>query len=369
MRPSRGWIAPLDTARSETQGTRGHPLARSLRPPSRCWYLRSDMIWCLSGGVKVYARTQKGDMPTTIKDMARLDPLTVKLWNGEKWTQVLGLSRAATRSEPLEIELRNGERIGCTEGHFWPTRRGNVRADQLCIGDVICTCTLPEPYPPVAPKLIPEEIGWFIGLYLGEGSRSAGCIQIAGHIKEEERFSRLQVIGSIYGGTCRLHPTGGNAATINLHGRLLHGLIDTYIAGTGASRKHLTNACWQRNNAFLDSLLEGYLSGDGHWDVPNNRWRLGFTANYELADDLRTLCARVGFPIRLKQATAKLHGRAFPIFRGEIRYERSRHHNAKDGGEVVAIGRRRPDSLPSRPRWCNPAPCRRRIQAPTPCWR
>src|SRR6185295_18878798 len=25
------------------------------------WYLRSDIIWCLSGGVRVYARTQKGD--------------------------------------------------------------------------------------------------------------------------------------------------------------------------------------------------------------------------------------------------------------------------------------------------------------------
>ncbi|HHX28234.1 MAG TPA: site-specific DNA-methyltransferase, partial [Firmicutes bacterium] len=49
------------------------------------WYLRSDIIWCLSGGTWVYARTQKGDMPMTIKDMARLDPKTVQLWNGSQW--------------------------------------------------------------------------------------------------------------------------------------------------------------------------------------------------------------------------------------------------------------------------------------------
>ena len=43
------------------------------------WYLRSDIIWhkCLSGGAIVYARSQKGDMPSTIKDLARLDPSTV----------------------------------------------------------------------------------------------------------------------------------------------------------------------------------------------------------------------------------------------------------------------------------------------------
>src|SRR5690606_13711440 len=59
------------------------------------WWLRSDIIWCLSGGTVVYALTQKGDMPTTIKDMARLDPATVQLWNGERWTQLLGMSKSA----------------------------------------------------------------------------------------------------------------------------------------------------------------------------------------------------------------------------------------------------------------------------------
>jgi hypothetical protein len=62
------------------------------------WYLRSDIIWCLSGGANVYARTQKGDMPMMIKDLVRLDPSTVKLWNGEKWTQALGWSKSPAMS-------------------------------------------------------------------------------------------------------------------------------------------------------------------------------------------------------------------------------------------------------------------------------
>ncbi|HYF06157.1 MAG TPA: DNA methyltransferase, partial [Acetobacteraceae bacterium] len=50
------------------------------------WWLRMDNVWCLSGGTRVYARTQKGEMPMTIKDMVRLDPRTVQLWNGKQWT-------------------------------------------------------------------------------------------------------------------------------------------------------------------------------------------------------------------------------------------------------------------------------------------
>ena len=38
------------------------------------WYLRQDIIWCLSGGAWVYARTQKGVMPVMVKDLVRLDP-------------------------------------------------------------------------------------------------------------------------------------------------------------------------------------------------------------------------------------------------------------------------------------------------------
>ncbi|MHC4511053.1 MAG: DNA methyltransferase, partial [Planctomycetota bacterium] len=110
------------------------------------WYLRSDIIWakCLSGGTRVYARTQKGEQPTTIKDLARLDPATVKLWNGTRWTQVLGMYSSDRGEAPLEVVLRNGERIGCTSAHRWPTvNRGVVSANELRKGDIIESVELP----------------------------------------------------------------------------------------------------------------------------------------------------------------------------------------------------------------------------------
>jgi len=92
-----------------------------------------------------------------------------------------------------------------------------------------------------------------------------------------------------------------------LIGTILNSIIDFYVNGKNAHTKCLSARCWNRNNIFLDNLLQGYFDGDGHWDKKNNRWRLGFCRNYALAEDLRTLCARLGYSIRLIPSRAKLN--------------------------------------------------------------
>ncbi len=306
------------------------------------WYLRQDIIWCLSGGTRVYVKTQKGEMPMTIKDLVRLDPSTVRLWNGEKWTRVLGWSQTPRPDVAYEIELRSGERIGCTAGHVWPTERGNVRTDELQVGDVIKTCRLPEPENVKQPSGLDDElVGWFVGLYIAEGSRSGDAIQIASHTQELERFEKLKNVAEAYHGTCQMHKTGGNAATINLYGHVLTGILDTYVSGRTAKDKHLSVRCWQRSDGFLMAVLKGYLSGDGHYDEANDRYRIAFTNNDNWAADLRTLCARLGVSLRLKRAKNTINGREFPGYRGQIRLSVSDHHNNKPDGEIVAIRRSR----------------------------
>nr|WP_308420315.1 DNA methyltransferase [Kroppenstedtia guangzhouensis] len=281
-------------------------------------------------------------MPMTIKDLVRLDPSTVRLWNGEKWTRVLGWSQTPRPDVAYEIELRSGERIGCTAGHVWPTERGNVRTDELQVGDVIKTCRLPEPENVKQPSGLDDElVGWFVGLYIAEGSRSGDAIQIASHTQELERFEKLKKVAEAYHGTCRMHKTGGNAATINLYGHVLTGILDTYVSGRTAKDKHLSVRCWQRSDGFLMAVLKGYLSGDGHYDEANDRYRIAFTNNDNWAADLRTLCARLGVSLRLKRAKNTINGREFPGYRGQIRLSVSDHHNNKPDGEIVAIRRSR----------------------------
>jgi len=304
------------------------------------WYLRSDIIWCLNGNTHVYVRSQKGEMPMMIKDIYRLTSSTIKLWNGKKWTQMVNIVRSGKRKKQIELVLRSGERIRCTNTHRWPVvDKGVITAQEIEIGDIIESCNLPEPESPKNPKFIPDEIGWLLGLYLAEGSLdSSGTIQISGNISEKEyRLSKIEKITEEYGGSCCCFNLRGKAITINIYSKIILSIIKNYICGNNAKNKHLKVSCWQRSNKLLAYLLRGYLDGDGHNDKINNRYRIGFTRNYGLERDLRILCSRLGYQLTLKLSTSYIGDRAFPSFRGEIRFETGNHHNCKNRQEIMAI--------------------------------
>lgn len=302
------------------------------------WWLRSDVIWCLSGGTRVYARTQKGDHPMTIKDLVRLDPTTVKLWNGEQWTQALGWSLSPRAGDEIEFELRSGERIGCTPGHQWPTARGLLRAGEVRTGDIIDTARLPEPDEVREPSALNDySIGWFVGLYIAEGSQSNGTIQISSHKSEVDRFDRLRALAMAYDGYIAIHDTSDNGCSVNINSPVLFGVLDAYVAGHTAKNKHLHTRCWRRSDTFLRNVLRGYLDGDGHYDEKNDRWCIRFCSNDNLANDLRTIGGRLSVSVRVKRAMSMFDGREFPGYRGQIRFRTSEHHNAKSDSEVIAI--------------------------------
>lgn len=367
------WVNIGDTYASEPNGKRAAAYAEDgsdnrtfrdkpfssvggvLKPKDRCliperlaialqedgWWIRDQVIWCLAQSTRVYARTQTGDGPTSIRDLVRLRPETVQLWNGEKWTQVRGWSRSQC-SDGLELELRNGQRISCTPNHLWPTSRGVLRTDALRVGDVIPVCKLPEPDNCLRPSALPDElVGWFVGAYIANGHRSEDAIQVACHaVKHLDRYDRLKAVADAYGGTCTWNVTRGNAAVITMRGPVLQGLLDAYVVGATCYLKHLHPRAWKRSDRFLRAVLEGYLT-DGHHDTGNRRWRLGFCDNEALAQDLRTLCARLGVSLRLRRAKHVCNGKVFPGYRGELRLEPSKHGNARADGEVVAIRKSR----------------------------
>jgi len=303
------------------------------------WWLRSDIIWCLSGGTWVYAKTQKGEMPMMIKDVARLDPKTVKLWNGEKWTQVLGMSRSERKGDEIELVLRSGERISCTPTHKFPTDKGLKEAKDITIGDVLQFCRLPEPEQP-RDCVIDEDAAWLAGLYIAEGSMAGDTIQIAGHTKEVERWERLQKIANKYGGSIT-RTIDGNKMDIRMYGKVLVAILSELVSGKTAKNKCFAPVVWRYSNKFIESILDGYLSGDGHYEKQNDRWRLGFTRNYNLERDLRTACSRLGYRLTLNLSTVLYNGRQLPTFRGEIRKTRSGHFNEKNMGEVLGISKAR----------------------------
>lgn len=267
------------------------------------YVFRNFITWfkpnCLAGSTRLYARTQNGIIQSTLKDLVRLHPSTVKLWDGEKWNQVVSWTLNYRPRDILTIYFRNGEHITCTGEHRFPTGSGLTPARELSVGDIVDSSTLPEGES--HPAQLPDSLGWFIGMYLAEGSMGGGnCIQISSHIDEvESRFLRLGKLAKAYGGTCRWYALEGKSATVNIHSGILKSILHLYLAGDSAKTKRLTNRVWNRRNRFLYQLLRGYLDGDGHHDVKNKRWRLGFTRNYSLANDLRILAARLNVDLQL----------------------------------------------------------------------
>jgi hypothetical protein len=321
--------------------------------------LRAEVIWskCLSGGAQVYARVNGREKVIAVKDLARCVPGSVELWTGEKWSAMLrcdptpptqgrSASSAAARqaryrgkpipklAADLEIEFRSGERIGCTPNHKWPTSRGLVRADELVEGDVVPSVKLAAGE--AQPSGLDDEMtGWLVGLYIAEGSRSEDMVQIASHIREVDRFERLQQIADAFDGRFACYHTGGNAATASLSGKVIRAILDTYVGGRVAKDKRLAPACWRRSDVFIRAVLEGYLSGDGHYEAKTDRWVLGFTANDGLATDLRAVAARLGHSIRLRRTVHRFDGREFPGWSGTLYLDPTRRK--RPDGEIVAI--------------------------------
>lgn len=321
-----------------------HRVAMALQADG--WVLRQTIVWCLSGGTWIYARTAKGDAPAMLKDLVRLDPATVQLWNGERWTRVVSWTRndkdrGRKREGYLELELRSGERIGCTAEHHWPTGRGLLQAKDLRVGDVIPTCKLPEPEG--SKRLCVDEaaLGWAVGFYLAEGCRFDKGIRLSVHRSETREFERFRTIAEELDGSAQFRETLGNGAVIDVYSKPLAELIAQYVSGSDCRNKRLTRKAWMRSNAFLSAVIEGYLDGDGHRDEPNNRWRIGFGLNDGLAVDLRTACARLGYVCRLRRTVHQCQTGFFKGWRGEIRATKPSHHNAKDNGEIVAIRKSR----------------------------
>ena len=299
------------------------------------WWLRSmiPLIKCLSGGTWLYAKTQKGVGIHMLKDLVRLEPSTVQLWNGEKWTRVLSWQRTPRVGRPLELVLRSGERIGCTPEHQWPTQRGLICTKDLVQGDIIKSCQLPETG--TEPPWLTDDALWFAGLYLAEGSRSGDTIQISGHVKETERWHRITRLCEHYGAKPRRYNHVGKSENIHIDKpQALWAILNTCLSGRTAKDKRFGDI-WGWSNRALRLIIEGYLEGDA--SKSKYTFFLGFTRNYALERDLRCAASRLGAKITVKPTLRTFDGKKYPSFNGTWIWSRPKHPNDRDRFEVREI--------------------------------
>ncbi len=320
----------------------GIPARFQIEMINRGWVCRNVIIWhkpsCLSGGTKLISKTQKGVMQNTIKDLVRLKPETVELWDGEKWNRVVEWIENKSPKDIKKIVLRNGEKIICTGDHKFLIDDNEVESQNLKVGDVLDSAKNSPEYDTSTPALVPFLIGALVGIFIADGCFSGDdAIVINTHIDAEIIHAYLKDMAKQYDANCTIAKTSDNGVTLTIHSKIITAIIRTYVSGKDAKTKHLTTKAWQRDKEFLKSVLSGYLRSDGHYDEHNNRWRLGFTRNRYLENDLRMLCFLLGHKIFLKDGIAKIDEQEYPCIKGMIKTDISGHWNEKSPHEIMKI--------------------------------
>ena len=301
---------------------------------------------CLSGGTEVYAEVN-GDVGVwRVRDLYRREPgMLIRLWDGKDWNRVKNMRQLPRTGTELSLKLRSGQEIYCTHDHIWPMKDGIRLADQLKVGDCLQHVRLAEPEHYTNPEHVSDEIGWIVGLYLGDGFFDADCefrFEICSHINEKESHARVERIVKSYGGTINWKQGGdnGNGWNAMISCPPLAAIVRMYVTRGGWDTKHLTSECWIRNNKFLQAVLDGYCDSDGHWIPGEDIWRLRFGDNKQLANNIRTLCARLGLRLTLTRAQEKRpDGELFWLYRGAIRTREPKNEwSSRDLGEIMEIG-------------------------------
>jgi DNA modification methylase len=321
-------VKPLDMVLIPEQ------LALALRADG--WYLRSILIWakCLEGTMPIYCRSKDKPLRTTVKELARLPIESLYLPSAVgAWVKVRHIDTIGVR-DVLTIHLRSGFRLQVTPEHRFPVDgKGLLPASDICVGDVLEPGILPDE---LGSEFATEEVGFIVGLYLAEGNlEKQSCVRFSLSANEHDLANKIKHLAWNTGADYREHRYNNSMAVI-VAGRIFRGIIEQFIDGSGAKNKHLSRNCFRESNGFLDGLMRGYLAGDGHWDVTNKRWRIGFAWNYELLCDFRTVCSRLRWWFRAKGGNAKYQDGVKRIVRGEVRTVRSRppHHSDR---EVVSV--------------------------------
>jgi len=299
------------------------------------WILRNKIIWikCLGSNVPIYAKTNGKVIRTRVKDLAKLPLENLYLPTPNGWKKVIRIKKQG-KSELITIHLRNGMKIEVTPEHRFIVNKNLVEAKNLKKGMVLEHGKLPDEQ---GTPLGTYENGWVVGFWLAEGNyEGKKRIRFSINPNEENYTNRLKEWSFKYGGLFRKHDYG-NSRNVVITGEVTYAIIKHYTSRAGAKWKRLSFNAFSESNEFLKGVLDGFLAGDGYYDEKNDRWRFRITTNYDLIEDLRVICNRLGFFIRTRLKKAKGFGRYYPCFDIEIRKRRRGHHNQKDDFEILRI--------------------------------
>jgi len=291
----------LHEAGFKTKDLMGIPwmLAFALRKDG--WYLRQDIIWCLDEETEVYAEVDGQPRTIRIGEMARtLSPERVRLFDGARWTDVLGWGESNSGACRLAITLRTGEVLRCTADHRWPLADGGEKAaSELVPGDAIAWSRLPEAVPAGLGRA-PDDILWMAGFCSARAEFGMDGMRVRLNADEKALVPRVRRFCEHFfdGGAADdgrpLAQADGDDMLCRTTPRML-AFLSAMTGSRGTKCIGCGSGTWRLDNAGLRQFAEGLLAairipgeGDAVW---LGEW---------LEDDLRALAGRLGWTVELE---------------------------------------------------------------------
>lgn len=192
-----------------------------------------------------------------------------------RWRKVLVAQKTGDASEVVDLRAQGVSGLRLTPDHKVWTRVSNgarnrdaakksnpewVKAED-CVGDYINM-----KLPPIEDSALTEQECWIIGRWLADGHRGArGCYYISVGEHKMEEFKKMA--GRHVGTTAEY-----TAMQVRLK-ELSEKVKDVLeLCGKGALNKHVPAEVLSLNEILAASVLNGYLSGDGHFVESRARW-------------------------------------------------------------------------------------------------
>ena len=325
------------------------------------WILRNSIIWekCLEENTRLFIRKDGKYKIVRIGDLHDNYSNTfvpTQDSNGRtKWVMIKNVFDVGIKNG-LKITTRKGNEIIATKEHRFPCRTGSGTlngkyrklklkcANELNLKDKLYLNYKTQIDLPLGSDQDYLD-GFFIGFFVAEGNyifknykpykdnqlslysqkhcgrtprgiRKVG-IQLSCGKKDIERkyidnllkISRLNIYQY------------GNNVRIRSYSKKLLNFINEYVEGTIAKDKNFSTAIYNKSMNFLKGILNGFLAGDGHYEVVNRRWAIGITPNLNLKNDLQMICRTLGYEFRYEGI--RLTGNGYNAMYFKIRTERS----------------------------------------------
>lgn len=240
------------------------------------------------GGVKLLPF--KDFCEASYKDVKR----NLKIFHNGSW--VKGDVVKLSKKQMYKIVTSNKKELYVTEDHVFPTDSGDKMVKDITTDDFLLFNTRRLDSFPEADKGLTYEQGFFIGMYLGDGSSQkreefTPVINLSLNRQKYERTIDIlsKAIGRIDEDVeVKLGKPYDNVYPVTIRSWLVYNFMREYVSGNYSYEKELNMDCLLQSYDFRRGILDGYYATDG-----GNSNRI-YTTSEKLVPQVEALITSLG---------------------------------------------------------------------------